>query len=85
MLPPHVAVTVIRAPFSPCSIEWLRARQRVVVQEEKWGVPTFRNVDDMAKALKSKLLFVVLAVPQTANAAMLSEVVATGIPALGQY
>ena len=56
-----------------------------MVQEEKWGVPTFRNVDDMAKALKSKLLFVVLAVPQTANAAMLSEVVATGIPALGQY
>lgn len=55
------------------------------VLEDQWGVRTFRTVEDMTTALSgSDLLFIVIAVPQPANAAMLQAVVESGVPALGQ-
>ena len=55
------------------------------VLEDQWGVRTFRTVEDMTAALSGEqLLFVVIAVPQPANAAMLKAVVESGVPALGQ-
>ena len=53
--------------------------------EAAWGVPSFRTVAELVAALPAEqLLFVVIAVPQPANAEVLAEVVATGVPALGQ-
>ena len=53
--------------------------------EAAWGVPSFRTVAELVAALPAeRLLFIVIAVPQPANAEVLAEVVATGVPALGQ-
>jgi hypothetical protein len=61
--------------------------------EQQWGVRTFRTLEAMTTALgggssddgyNESLLFVVIAVPQPANAAVLQAVVRSGVPALGQ-
>jgi hypothetical protein len=55
------------------------------VLEQAWGVRTYRTLQEMTDALSPEsLLFIVIAVPQPANAAVLKEAVASGIPVLGQ-
>lgn len=62
----------------------VRRAEAGAVLEKAWGVRTFRTVEDMVSALGGELLFVVIAVPQPANAEMLKAVVDSGVPVLGQ-